>query len=158
MRVYGPCLFLRERANMPGYRFAALALLGAVLAGCQADLVESPPVVPVMMPSTPVPPKFVQVGFASWYGPELAGKFMADGGHFDVNGLTAAHRTLPLHSSVRVTNLDNGRSTVVQITDRGPFLRGRIIDLSEKAASNLRMKEEGVARVRVEALDQAAGY
>jgi rare lipoprotein A len=135
------------------HRFAALAIIGTALAGCQAVVVQSPP------PISPAPPPFVQVGLASWYGPGFAGKRMADGQHFNMTALTAAHRTLPLHSTVRVTNLDNGKSVIVQITDRGPYYPGRILDLSAQAANDLRMKEDGLARVRVEVLDvQAARF
>jgi rare lipoprotein A len=91
-----------------------------------------------------------QVGLASWYGPAFDGKRTASGERFDMNTLTAAHRTLPLNSYARVTNLATGRSIVVRINDRGPYSPGRIIDLSARAARELGMKKHGVARVRVE--------
>jgi len=92
----------------------------------------------------------VQVGIASWYGPQHQGRQTASGEIFDMRKLTAAHPTLPLASKVRVTNLENGKSVEVKINDRGPYVRGRIIDVSEKAARRLGMKEQGLARVRVE--------
>lgn len=89
---------------------------------------------------------------ASWYGGELHGGPTASGERFNKNAMTAAHRTLRMGTRVRVTNLKNGRSVVVRINDRGPFTKGRIIDLSEAAARSLRMIEAGVVRVRVEVL------
>lgn len=91
----------------------------------------------------------VEVGMASWYGDELAGKATANGETFHPDKLTAAHPLLPLGSRARVRNLENGRSVVVRINDRGPFAKNRIIDLSEKAARQLGMIDAGVARVRV---------
>lgn len=97
---------------------------------------------------------FRQVGLASWYGPGFHGRLTASGERFDQNELTAAHRKLPLGTEVRVTNLENGRSIVVQINDRGPYVEGRVIDLSKAAARRLGMVEDGVAKVRVEATPQ----
>lgn len=91
-----------------------------------------------------------ETGVASWYGPDFHGKYTANGEVFDQNEVTAAHRTLPLPSFVRVTNLDNGRVLVVRVNDRGPFARGRILDLSRRAAQLLGIEERGTARVRVE--------
>jgi peptidoglycan lytic transglycosylase len=91
-----------------------------------------------------------QVGYASWYGAERNGKLTASGRRFDKTELTAAHRTLPLHSKVQVTNMANGRSVTVRITDRGPSRQGRIIDLSQSAAEQIGMRHAGVARVAVE--------
>jgi rare lipoprotein A len=94
--------------------------------------------------------KVGQVGYASWYGSELNGMSMAGGGRFNQNELTAAHPTLPLYSRARVTNMTNGRSVTVRITDRGPSHEGRIIDLSQSAAEEIGMRNSGVARVHVE--------
>jgi len=91
-----------------------------------------------------------ETGHASWYGPNFHGKPTATGERFDMNAITAAHRTLPLPSRVRVTNLENGRVLVVRINDRGPFVRGRIIDLSRRAAQLLGFARDGTARVRVQ--------
>jgi rare lipoprotein A len=94
--------------------------------------------------------KVGQVGIASWYGGERNGKTTASGRRFDKTELTAAHCTLPLHSKVQVTNMANGRSVTVRITDRGPARPGRIIDLSQSAAEEIGMRRIGVARVQVE--------
>ncbi len=130
-------------------RGLAALVLAAALAACQS----------VPMPPPPIPAAnplhYVEVGVASWYGPGFARKRTADGERFDANGLTAAHRSLPLNSIVRVTNLENGRSIVVRINDRGPYRAGRILDLSPKAARALGMKEDGLARVRLEAIPTA---
>lgn len=95
----------------------------------------------------------VNVGHASWYGPGFIGKKTASGAIFDDSKLTAAHKTLPLGSKAKVTNLSNGRSVKVEINDRGPYAGNRIIDLSKAAAHALGMIENGVVRVRVDALD-----
>ena len=92
-----------------------------------------------------------QVGFASWYGPGFQGNPTANGEIFDQNKLTAAHRDLPLGSVVTVTNLDNGRKVTVLINDRGPYVDGRVIDLSKAAAKRLDMVADGVVRVRISA-------
>jgi rare lipoprotein A len=92
-------------------------------------------------------------GIASFYGKAFAGQLTASGELFDPGLLTAAHRTLPLFTWVRVTNLENLRSVVVRITDRGPYVRDRIIDLSRSAADKLYMTKHGVAKVRIEVLD-----
>lgn len=95
-----------------------------------------------------------EVGVASWYGPE-SGNRTAMGMRFAPHGLTAAHKTLPLPTKVRVTNLSNGRSVEVMVNDRGPFKKGRIIDLSHGAAREIGMN--GVTRVRVEHIEDKAG-
>lgn len=94
-------------------------------------------------------------GIASWYGPQFHGKHTANGEMFDQDQLTAAHPTLPMPILVRVTNLDNGRSLVVRINDRGPFVAGREIDLSRKAAELLGYERMGTARVRVQYISRA---
>ena len=93
-----------------------------------------------------------ETGIGSWYGDEFAGKLTANGEIFDPEMVTAAHKTLPMPSVVRVTNLDNGKSLVVRINDRGPFVAGRIIDLSRGAARLIGYKDSGLARVRVQVL------
>lgn len=93
-------------------------------------------------------------GVASWYGPNFHGKMTANGEIYNQNDLTAAHKTLPLPSIVRVTNLENGRSLVVRVNDRGPYAHGRIIDMSKRAAELLGFKNNGVAKVRVKVLEQ----
>lgn len=94
-----------------------------------------------------------RTGIASWYGPGFHGKRTANGERYDQNALTAAHRTLPMPSMVRVTNLENGRSIKVRINDRGPFKNARIIDLSRRAADLLGFRKRGTAKVRVEILE-----
>lgn len=89
-------------------------------------------------------------GLASWYGPGFNGKRTANGEIYDMNALTAAHKTLPIPSVVQVTNLENGRTIKLRINDRGPFVEGRIIDLSLRAAQLLDVEKRGTARVRVE--------
>jgi rare lipoprotein A len=91
-----------------------------------------------------------ETGIASWYGDAFHGKSTANGELYDMNGLTAAHRTLPLPSVVRVTNLENGRAMNLRVNDRGPFAHGRIIDVSRRAAQLLGFEQQGTARVRVE--------
>jgi rare lipoprotein A len=95
---------------------------------------------------------YVETGIASWYGPQFHGKQTANGETFNMNDVSAAHRTLPLPSIVRVVNLRNGRSIRVRINDRGPFARNRIIDLSRRAAQLLGFERDGTTTVRVEIL------
>lgn len=94
-----------------------------------------------------------ETGIASWYGPGFNGKNTANGERYDQNALTAAHRTLPMPSIVRVTNLNNGRSIKVRINDRGPFSNGRIIDLSRRGADLLGFRQKGTAKVLVEIVE-----
>ena len=96
-------------------------------------------------------PSFVD-GLASYYGKEHHGKKTANGEIFDMYKLTAAHRSLPFGSQVKVTNLSNQRSVIVRINDRGPYVSGRIIDLSQAAAERLEMVKAGVVRVKIEVL------
>ncbi|MCW6037346.1 septal ring lytic transglycosylase RlpA family protein [Spirulina subsalsa FACHB-351] len=91
-------------------------------------------------------------GVASWYGPNFHGRRSASGEIYNQNAMTAAHRTLPFGTRVRVTNLNNGRSVVVRINDRGPFIAGRVIDLSRGAAQEIGLIRSGVAPVSVEVL------
>ncbi len=93
-----------------------------------------------------------ETGIASWYGPDFHGKYTANGEVFDQNEVTAAHRTLPMPCYVRVTNLENGRSLVVRVNDRGPFAHSRILDLSRRAAQLLGIEGRGTAKVRVQIL------
>lgn len=93
-----------------------------------------------------------ETGIASWYGAAFHDRLTANGETYNMNLVTAAHRTLPLPSMVRVTNLENGRSLKVRVNDRGPFARGRIIDMSKRGAELLGFKQQGTAKVRVEIL------
>ena len=124
-------------------------------AGGPVRRAEVPPVV-VVPPSMKGRPDEVQVGLASWYGPPYHNRKGADGTVYDENAMTAAHKTLPLGSMVRVTNLSNDQSVVVKITDRGPFVGDRIIDLSLAAAKATGVYRAGVAKVKVEAYVPAA--
>jgi rare lipoprotein A len=96
----------------------------------------------------PVPPPS-RLEVASWYGPGFVGHLTSDGETFNPNALTAASKTLPIGSRVRVTNPDNGRSVIVRINDRGPYVRGRSLDLSRSAARQIGLTNKGVCRVRV---------
>ncbi|MEO6981801.1 MAG: septal ring lytic transglycosylase RlpA family protein [Edaphobacter sp.] len=106
---------------------------------------------PAAVPNSYGKPVSTEIGLASWYGPPYAGRKGADGTVYDQNAMTAAHLTLPMGTMVRVTNLTNDESVVVRITDRGPFVRGRIIDLSLAAAKATGVYRAGVAKVKVEA-------
>ena len=127
-----------------------LALMsGAVLAGCAATPpLPDPPAEPPPVAAPPSPR--VQRGIASWYGPGFHGRRTANGERFNQNAMTAAHRSLPIGTMVTVRNLENGRTVRVRINDRGPYIRGRVIDLSRAAARALGIIEDGVARVALE--------
>ncbi|HBG50423.1 MAG TPA: septal ring lytic transglycosylase RlpA family lipoprotein [Gammaproteobacteria bacterium] len=98
---------------------------------------------------------FYERGIASWYGPDFHGKSASSGERYDMYAMTAAHKTLPLPSYVRVTNLENGRSAVVRVNDRGPFVGNRVIDLSFAAATRLGIVQQGTAPVEVVAIEPA---
>lgn len=115
-------------------------MLLALAGGCIPGRGSSP---------VPQPAGFPQEGTASWYGPGFDGRRTASGERFDADALTAAHRTLPFGTRVRVRNLENGREVTVRINDRGPTLRDRIVDVSEGAARSLGMVRAGLARVRL---------
>lgn len=97
---------------------------------------------------------YKETGIASWYGEDFHNKRTANGETYNKRAVTAAHRTLPLPSIVRVTNLENGKSIIVRVNDRGPYVKNRIIDLSEKGAELLGYKNKGVAKVKVEILEK----
>jgi rare lipoprotein A len=149
---------------------AAVTVLAALTAGCatgpEDNTVTVPPNAGVYKVGAPYQigdtwyypseqPDYDETGIASWYGPTFYGRSTANGEHFDAGALTAAHRTLPMPVNVRVTNLDNGKSLIVRVNDRGPFAKGRIIDLSERAATLLGYKQQGTARVRVTFVSRA---
>ncbi|HEX9021389.1 MAG TPA: septal ring lytic transglycosylase RlpA family protein [Nitrospirota bacterium] len=130
----------------------ALALFSA---SCAEKKIPSPPPPAAAVESLPSPPpppvrSYGERGTASWYGKELDGKKTASGETFDMNALTAAHRLLPFGTIIRVTNLDNSKSVEVRITDRGPFIRSRVLELSYGAAKELGFVSQGTARVAIE--------
>jgi rare lipoprotein A len=150
-----------------------LLIAGVWLTGCskkQARLnVPPPPTLPEQQTSAaakksiPIPaptlnpePLFVETGMASWYGPPYHNRRSSNGEVYNMNALTAAHRTLPLGSVVRVTNLRTHHSAVVRITDRGPFVEGRVIDLSLAAAKQVDVWRAGLALVKLEVLETPA--
>ena len=113
------------------------------------------------IPPAPAPVGYSEEGNASWYGLPFNGRRASNGEIYDMNKLTAAHRTLPFETVVRVTNLNNGKTTTVRITDRGPFVDNRIIDLSQAAAREIESIGPGVVPVRLEVLgnvDVSAGF
>jgi rare lipoprotein A (peptidoglycan hydrolase) len=128
----------------------ALGMLTVLLAGCSSQNFT-----PASSPATSYyssPPQTyrgTRTEVASWYGPGFAGRRTSNGEIYNPEGLTAASKTLPLGSHVRVTNPDTGRSVVVRINDRGPFVRGRSLDLSHGAARQIGLTSEGVGRVQV---------
>jgi rare lipoprotein A len=144
-------------------------IIGVTVLGCIAgcslkqEPVPLPPVPPVHeeTPPTPVPPaheepplpgkpETTQVVTASWYGPGFHGQETASGETFDQNALTAAHRTLPMGTEAKVTNLETGQSVTVTINDRGPYVPGRQLDLSQAAAKQIGLTKKGVAKVKIE--------
>ena len=140
-----------------GARPQAAALLALLLSlwGC-ATVGPGDTLVPSEAPESTRAGLASEMGLASWYGTRHHGRLTASGVVFNQNALTAAHRTLPFGTRVRVTNLENGRQVVVQITDRGPYQSRRVIDLSREAAQALGMLTPGVVRVRLETLPEAA--
>jgi rare lipoprotein A len=125
----------------------ALALALTVLSACDhgPDRATAPPA-PAVQPAP------VQTGVASYYARRLAGKLTASGEPHKPNALTAASRTLPLGTTAKVTNTENGKSVIVEVNDRGPYAKNRILDVSRKAARHLGFKHDGVANVAVEPL------
>jgi rare lipoprotein A len=117
---------------------------------------ESGPTVIANSPELEIPadakPLLVETGIASWYGAPYHNRRASNGEIYDMHAMTAAHRTLPLGSIVRVTNLDSKQSAIVRITDRGPFIEGRVVDLSEAAAKKIGMLQKGTTKVEIEVL------
>ncbi|QIG78393.1 septal ring lytic transglycosylase RlpA family protein [Stakelama tenebrarum] len=125
-------------------RFPVVLLSALFLSACGGSMVPSAP---------NSASHFTADGIASYYGDEYQGRLTANGERFDQNKLTAAHRTLPFNTVVRVTDPATGRQVAVRINDRGPFVPGRVIDLSRAAAERLGILQRGVAPVRLEILD-----
>lgn len=131
-------------------RWIIAVSLAAALAGCST----SRPTAPATSPSSPsATGEHIGSGKASYYGDRHHNKLTASGERFDQAALTAAHRSLPFGTNVRVTNTRNGKSVVVRINDRGPFVRGRIIDLSKAAFERIGSTRSGILRVRLERVD-----
>jgi rare lipoprotein A len=160
-------------SDRPLFPLAAIALL--LLSACGGKKTAKVPVPPppeeypvASLPPNKVPPAtpraqepaypkstkaiYVEIGVASWYGLEGSNRHTASGEVYDINKLTAAHRTLPLNTVVRVTNLRTGQSTVVRINDRGPFIENRVLDLSPAAAKQVDVWRAGTARVKLEVI------
>ena len=131
--------------------FATFGCASVPHAQLEAALAQAPASSPASIQSEE-PSAPAQVGIASYYHPGLIGRLTANGERYSDLALTAAHRTLDLGTRVRVTNLENLRSVVVTVNDRGPYAKGRVIDLSRRAARLLGFVHEGVAKVRVEPL------
>jgi rare lipoprotein A len=135
----------------------AIAVLSASCAGkatparpTTAELLNTPSPSP-----TPVPGQiYREAGVSSWYGKDFHGRKTANGETYDMYGISAAHRTLPLGTYIRVTNLDNYKSIKVKVNDRGPFAKSRILDLSYGAAKELGFVAQGTAKVRIETLEE----
>lgn len=152
-----------RRHSRRGRHRAVIVAAAALLAGCAGTPPPAAPPAPPavshapMMPAAPMPPPVprcvaaghVEDGEASWYGARYHGRLTASGEPFDMDALTAAHRALPFGTVIRVTNLENGRSVMVTVNDRGPRPVRRIVDLSHRAASDLGFVERGVVPVRI---------
>lgn len=153
--------------KMKHCRLFCFFLMTAILSACgpepelQTSAPPAPPGVKIGDPYqiagrwyTPAEdPEYNQVGIASWYGADFHNKQTANGETYNMNALTAAHTTLPMPSFVRVTNLENNRSLILRVNDRGPFVGNRIIDVSRRGAQLLGFEKRGTTRVRVEAVD-----
>lgn len=129
-------------------------MAGSFLALVLINLISLSLISQVQAKTKEVSPDFVQVGEASWYGPGFQGRKTANGERFNTHEMTAAHKTLPFNTLIKVTNLHNEATVVVRINDRGPFIRGRIIDLSKAAKEEIGMG--GLAQVRLEVYDPEA--
>lgn len=128
----------------------------ALLSGCAATRPAADPGA-ALDPADPPARHYARTGWASYYARAHDGLRTASGERYDMDELTAAHRTLPFGTRVRVTNLENGRQVVVRINDRGPFRKGRILDLSYAAARRLGLLGRGVAKVRIQVLGGGEG-
>jgi len=138
-------------SNRGRWVLALGVLFAFVLAGCSSQNLTPAPVTPAGYYSPPTPDNYrgPRTEVASWYGPGFAGRRTSSGETYNPEALTAASKTLPLGSHVRVTNPDTGRSVVVRINDRGPYVRGRSLDLSHGAAQRIGLTGKGVGRVEV---------
>lgn len=131
-------------------KIGTVALVIGFLATSSEQLKQEPlkPIVPEPK-STVTPPNYIETGKASWYGHEFQGQETASGEVFDPKKMTAAHPSLPMGTKVEVTNLENNKKAEVKINDRGPFVEGRVIDISPVAAKKLGMVKKGTAKVKI---------
>ena len=150
--MHTPAAANRKRGAAPAAFLAALALL--LVAGCASPPTRTTTTLAPDLAPVPNPPSPLTIGVASYYGRPYHGRRTASGEIYDMRKMTAAHRTLPFGVNVRVTELSSNRSVVVRINDRGPFKRGRIIDLSLAAAQNLGIIQKGSATVKLEILSR----
>jgi rare lipoprotein A len=143
----------REPNAGPGAKMRKIVLLSVAIiaSGWCFGTATARPARPAIAPHSASRAFFVETGRASYYGRKHDGKMTAEGASFDRLAFTAAHRTLPFGTVVRITNLANGRMVKVRISDRGPHIEGRVIDLSAAAAREIGMQRRGVARVRIRA-------
>lgn len=161
------------RKSILSFRFMASLCCVVFAVGCAHRTYQTQAPAPAPVPSPPsgpppsverqpaIPGQYVEEGMASWYGPTFNGHRTSNGEIYDMNEMTAAHRTLPFNAVIRVTNLDNGKQTEVRINDRGPFVANRVIDLSLSAAKAIEMWGPGTAHVRLEVIsgpDPASGF
>lgn len=141
-----PLATVRRRARAA--RLVVLLLAGATVAGCGASRAPAA----TGAGGADVRVGWTQSGVASWYGPGFHGRRTASGETYDQEGMTAAHRTLPMGTRIRVTVRTTGRATVLVVNDRGPFVEGRVLDVSRAAARRLGFLRRGTARIRLEVL------
>ncbi|MGO8914379.1 MAG: septal ring lytic transglycosylase RlpA family protein [Stellaceae bacterium] len=150
------CILYGQSAKTRPPHLCLAVLAAASLSACatvqQGTASPSPPPLSANV-QTGCTPSFAESGIASWYGEAFQMKATASGEPFDMDKLTAAHRCLPINTIVRVTNLQTGKSAVLRINDRGPYVGGRVLDVSRYAAQRLGMKRRGVAPVRIEVFD-----
>jgi len=159
---------LANRPMTRGIRRTACVLAVAALAACGSETPRPAAPAPTAIYKVGNPyqiegtwyypkeqPDYDETGVASWYADPFQGRYTSNGESFDADALTAAHRTLPMPVNVRVTNLDNGRSLILRVNDRGPYAKGRIIDVSRRAAQLLGFYDVGTARVRVQYVSRA---
>ncbi len=136
-------------------RFVRFFIVLLMVSGCASDVVYKNNTRPYEVggnkyyPMATATTGFSESGVASWYGKKFHGRKTASGERYNQNAMTAAHKTLPFGTRVRVTNLENKKSVSVVVNDRGPFVKGRIIDVSRAAAKKLGMLDSGTARVRI---------
>jgi len=154
----------RISLSTPIVRFALTAAFGFMIYGCSAQAPSPPPLPPVQPATAPQPVVTTahevgptKVTTASFYAPELQGHATTSGENYNQHAMTAASRTLPIGAHAKVTNLKNGQAVVVRINDRGPFVKGRGIDLSHDAAKHIGLDDRGTAKVKVTRLEGSSG-